>query len=330
MLSVKNLSTTFDLEDCTVTAVDGLSFDLPQGSTLGIVGESGSGKSVSALSILRLLPRPMGKSTGEVILDGENLLDLPAEKMLKIRGYKISMIFQEPMTALNPVHSIGQQLMETFFLHYPAMAKNIAWDRSVEMLTKVGIPAPEKRMNEFPHQLSGGMRQRVMIAIALSCEPDILIADEPTTALDVTVQAQILELMKELQKKNNMSIIFITHDLGVVAENCDDVLVMYAGRVVEHATVKELFSNPAHPYTKALLKSLPSLTSIRKTELETIPGIVPSLKELKDGCRFGPRSGFDHSEKALNTRPEIKEITPGHLVEWCPDCQKAMEGLKNA
>ena len=263
-------------------------------------------------------------------MDGENLLALPAEKMLKIRGYKISMIFQEPMTALNPVHSVGQQLMETFFLHYPAMAKTVAWERSVEMLTKVGIPAPEKRMHEFPHQLSGGMRQRVMIAIALSCEPDILIADEPTTALDVTVQAQILELMKTLQTKNNMSIIFITHDLGVVAENCDDVLVMYAGRMVEHAPVKELFAKPAHPYTKALLKSLPSLKSIRKTELETISGLVPSLKELKDGCRFGPRSGFVHTEDALNTRPEVKKIAPGHLIEWCPDCQKAMEELKNA
>ena len=169
-----------------------------------------------------------------------------------------------------------------------------------------------------------------MIAIALSCEPDILIADEPTTALDVTVQAQILELMKDLQKKNNMSIIFITHDLGVVAENCDRVLVMYAGRMVEHSSVEELFAKPAHPYTQALLKSLPSLTSVRKTELETIQGLVPSLKELKDGCRFGPRSGFDHSEETLNTRSEIKEIAPGHLVEWCPDCQKAMEELKNA
>ena len=330
MLRIKNLTTTFDLDDCTVTAVDGLSFDLPQGSTLGIVGESGSGKSVSALSILRLLPKPMGKSSGEVLLDGENLLNLPADDMLKIRGNKISMIFQEPMTALNPVHSVGKQLMETFFLHFPAMSKSVAWDRSVEMLTKVGIPAPEKRMHEYPHQLSGGMRQRVMIAIALSCEPDILIADEPTTALDVTVQDQILELMKELQKKNNMSIIFITHDLGVVAENCDRVLVMYAGRMVEHSTVKELFAKPAHAYTKALLKSLPQLNSVRKTPLETIQGLVPSLKELKDGCRFGPRSGFEHSEESLNQRPEVREIAPDHLIEWCPDCQIAMGGDHDA
>lgn len=329
MLQVKNLSTTFALEDQTVCAVDKLSFDLPQGKTLGIVGESGSGKSVSALSILRLLPRPMGQSTGEVLLDGNNILEMNPEEMLKIRGNKISMIFQEPMTALNPVHSIGRQLMETFFLHFPEITKNDAWDRSLEMLTKVGIPAPEKRMHEFPHQLSGGMRQRVMIAIALSCEPDILIADEPTTALDVTVQAQIIDLMKELQKKNNMSIIFITHDLGVVAESCDDVLVMYAGRMVEQAPVIELFEKPSHPYTKALMNSLPQLSQQRKTQLKTIPGLVPSLKELKDGCRFGPRSTYEHSEESLNQRPEIRQISDSHRIEWCPDCQKALQEVSS-
>ncbi|WDE95695.1 ABC transporter ATP-binding protein [Lentisphaera profundi] len=324
MLQLKNLSTTFDLEDETICAVDQLSFDLPQGKTLGIVGESGSGKSVSALSILRLLPKPMGKSTGKILLDGQNILALSPNEMLKIRGNKISMIFQEPMTALNPVHSVSKQLMETFFLHFPGISKSSAWDRSLEMLTKVGIPAPEKRMHEFPHQLSGGMRQRVMIAIALSCEPDILIADEPTTALDVTVQAQIIDLMKDLQKKNNMSIIFITHDLGVVAETCDEVLVMYGGRMVEHAPVIELFEKPSHPYTKALMASLPQLSQKRKTELKTIPGLVPSLKDLNIGCRFGPRSGFSHSEESLNTRPEIHQISPDHRIEWCPDCQNAM------
>ncbi|MDD7985428.1 ABC transporter ATP-binding protein [Lentisphaera marina] len=319
------MSTTFALENETVCAVDKLSFDLPQGKTLGIVGESGSGKSVSALSILRLLPRPMGQSTGEVLVDGKNILDMNPEEMLKIRGNKISMIFQEPMTALNPVHSVGKQLMETFFLHFPEITKADAWNRSLEMLTKVGIPAPDKRMHEYPHQLSGGMRQRVMIAIALSCEPDILIADEPTTALDVTVQAQIIQLMKDLQKKNNMSIIFITHDLGVVAESCDEVLVMYAGRMVEQAPVIELFEKPSHPYTKALMASLPQLSQQRKTQLQTISGLVPSLKELKDGCRFGPRSGFPHDEESLTKRPEIQQITESHRIEWCPICQKALQ-----
>lgn len=329
-LEVKNLSTTFDIEVGTVTAVDKVSFSLEKGKTLGIVGESGSGKSVTSLSIMRLLPVPMGKSSGEILLNGTDILKLPVEEMLRIRGFKISMIFQEPMTALNPVHTIGKQLMETFHIHFPDMSKEETFKKSVEMLEKVGIPAPEKRIYEYPHQLSGGMRQRVVIAIALSCEPDILIADEPTTALDVTIQAQILELMKELQKKNGMSIIFITHDLGVVAEMCDDVVVMYAGRVVEQASVHAIFAKPRHPYTHALLDSIPKLDGVRKSKLETIEGMVPSLSELPEGCRFGPRSGFEHKEEAYKHRPEMKEIAKGHRIEWCECCQKGLKAQLEA
>ena len=327
ILEVKDLSTTFDLtKELRVTAVDKLSFSLLKGQTLGIVGESGSGKSVTALSILRLLPKPMGQSTGEILLDGENILSLKTEDMLKIRGFKVSMIFQEPMTALNPVHTIGEQLMETYFLHFPKMSRSEAFEKSVDILTQVGIPAPEKRINEYPHQLSGGMRQRVVIAIALSCEPDILIADEPTTALDVTIQAQILDLMRELQAKNNMSIIFITHDLGVVAEMCDEVLVMYAGRAVEQAPVHELFAKPSHPYTLALLESIPRFDLEHKSRLKTIEGMVPALVDLPVGCRFGPRSTFDHPESAYLERPAMKQISDNHFIEWCESCQ---EGLNN-
>ena len=270
----------------------------------------------------------MGQSTGEILLEGKNLLDLEVTDMLKIRGYKISMIFQEPMTALNPVHTIGQQLMETYFLHFPNMSKAEAFEKSLEILTQVGIPAPEKRIHEYPHQLSGGMRQRVVIAIALSCEPDILIADEPTTALDVTIQAQILDLMRELQRKNNMSIIFITHDLGVVAEMCDEVLVMYAGRSVEQAPVNELFANPQHPYTQALLDSIPRLDHPHKSQLKTIEGMVPALVDLPEGCRFGPRSGFDHNDSDYAQRPPFKKIAPHHFIEWCESCQAGLSKEK--
>ena len=325
ILKVKELSTTFDTEIGRVTAVDKVNFELDKGKTLGIVGESGCGKSVTSLSIMRLLPVPIGQSTGEILFEDTDILKLPVEQMLRIRGYKISMIFQEPMTALNPVHTVGHQLMETFHLHFPEMTKEETFKKSVEMLAKVGIPAPEKRIHEYPHQLSGGMRQRVVIAIALSCEPDILIADEPTTALDVTIQAQILDLMRELQKKNGMSIIFITHDLGVVAEMCDEVVVMYAGRVVEQASVESIFDHPRHPYTHALLQSIPKLDGTRKAKLETIEGMVPSLLNLPDGCRFGPRSGFEHQESSYKKRPEFKEIAPGHSVEWCECCQKGLK-----
>jgi len=331
LIQIKNLSTTFDINATTrVTAVDQVNFEVKRGRTLGIVGESGSGKSVTALSIMRLLPKPMGQSTGEILFDGQNILDLPAKNMLKIRGNKIAMIFQEPMTALNPVHTIGAQIMETYLLHNPRMSKSEAFEKSVEMLEKVGIPAPEQRIHEYPHQLSGGMRQRVVIAIALSCEPDVLIADEPTTALDVTIQAQILELMKELQRKNGMSIIFITHDMGVVAEMCNDVVVMYAGRVVEKASCASLFAKPRHPYTYALLDSIPRLEYKRKTKLLTIEGMVPALADMPEGCRFGPRSTFEHNEEAYKTRPELREIAPDHFVEWCDCCQKGLKSRLEA
>jgi len=293
ILQVKNLVNAFDTEAGQVKAVDGVSFDVEKGRVLGIVGESGCGKSVTALSLMRLLPKPSGKSIGgEILFDGTDLLKLPVEDMLAIRGSKISMIFQEPMTALNPVHKIGKQLSETFLLHFPEMSKKEAMQRSIEILGHVGIPAPEKRVNEYPHQLSGGMRQRVVIAIALACKPDVLIADEPTTALDVTIQAQILNLMKELQKETGMAIIFITHDLGVVADMCDDVLVMYAGNAVEKGTVYEIFKNPRHPYTKGLLGSIPQLTTPQKSELYEIEGMVPDLLSLPAGCRFQNRCPY--------------------------------------
>ncbi len=324
ILKVKDLVTTFETDAGKVTALDKVSFELKKGQTLGIVGESGCGKSVTSLSIMRLLPVPMGKASGEIIFDGENILEFPPAKMLKIRGRKISMIFQEPMTALNPVHTIGQQITETLRYHFPKMSRQERFNRALEMLIKVGIPAPEKRIHEFPHQLSGGMRQRVVIAIALCCEPDILIADEPTTALDVTIQAQILDLMRDLQKKNGMSIIFITHDLGVVAEMCDEVVVMYAGRVVEKASAEKVFKEPRHAYTHALLRSIPKINGKRKVELETIEGIVPSLGNLHEGCRFGPRSGFPHSEESYKSRPPLTEIVPGHIIAWCESCQKGL------
>jgi peptide/nickel transport system ATP-binding protein len=260
-----------------------------------------------------LLPRPYGRvNGGEILFDGKDLATLPKEEFYKVRGNRISMIFQEPMTALNPVQSIGKQIAEVYKLHMPEISENEYRQRGIEMLKKVGIPEPERRYDEFPHQLSGGMRQRVMIAIALSCEPDILIADEPTTALDVTIQAQILDLMQKLQDENGMSIIFITHDLGVVAEMCDEVVVMYAGRVVEQADVFELFEQPSHPYTKGLLDSIPKLDGTPKTELPTIPGQVPALSEMPSGCRYSTRCVFASDQ--CNQTPAIEQINPKHEV----------------
>ncbi len=297
ILEVKDIVTTFDTERGTVKALDGVSFSVEKGKTLGIVGESGCGKSVTSLSIMRLLPKPAGNTiAGSITYDnGEesfDILKLPAKNMLKIRGKKISMIFQDPLTSLNPVYTVGFQLMETLKLHFPKMTTKEMFDRSVQLLADVGIPAPDKRINEYPHQLSGGMRQRVMIAIALACEPDVLIADEPTTALDVTIQAQILDLMRSLQKKNDMAIVFITHDLGVVAEMCDDVCVMYAGRVAEKAPVSEIYNNPQHPYTKGLLKSIPKLDTEQKSKLYEIEGMVPDLFSMPEGCRFQNRCPY--------------------------------------
>lgn len=311
---MKNLVTAFDTESGKIRAVDGVSFEVKKGQTLGIVGESGCGKTVTALSIMRLLPKPTGIiEDGQILFDGSDILGLPADRMHEIRGNRISMIFQEPMTALNPVHKIGNQLGEVFQLHVPGMSGKEIQEESLERLRKVGIPDPEERAGEYPHQISGGMRQRVMIAVALAAEPDILIADEPTTALDVTIQAQILELMKALQRETGMSIIFITHDLGVIAEVCDDVLVMYAGKVAETAPVVELFKNPKHPYTQGLLASIPRLETPRKIQLSIIKGMVPSLYELPEGCRFQNRC--PHAMGICETEPPpLKQAGKNHFA----------------
>jgi len=310
VLEVQDLVTTFDTDAGRLTAVDGVSFTVRRGRTLGIVGESGCGKSVTALSIMRLLPQPMGRiERGRILFDGLDLTTLPPDEMHRIRGGRIGMIFQEPMTALNPVHSIGRQLSEVFLLHR-TKDKTEAWNRGTAMLRKVGIPAPEVRMNEYPHQLSGGMRQRVVIAMALACEPSVVIADEPTTALDVTIQAQILELMQSLQRDMGLAIILITHDLGVIAETCNDVVVMYAGRVAESGPVKDIFDRPSHPYTRGLLDSIPVLENPRKTRLRVIEGMVPGLSDLPPGCRFQNRCSFRVDRCA--TQPPLEIAEPGH------------------
>lgn len=290
LLSVQDLCVEFQTDHGAVNVLDHVSFDLHAGETLGLVGESGCGKSVTSMSIMRLLPQPAGRiSGGQVLFKDSDLTALPAKAMHSIRGNRIAMIFQEPMTALNPVKTVGSQLLEIYQLHRPKFNKKERFSSAVSMLEKVGIPEAVKRMNEFPHQLSGGMRQRVMIAMALACEPDILIADEPTTALDVTIQAQILDLIRDLQKENGMSVLFITHDLGVIAELCDQVVVMYAGRVVERTSVEHLFVQPRHPYSQGLLSAIPKLDDIPKTRLNTIEGQVPTLAEMPTGCRFKNR-----------------------------------------
>ena len=320
LLEIKDLSVRFSTDDGEVEALDKVSFGINPGQTVGVVGESGCGKSVTAYSIMRLLPQPMGMITnGSILFQGKNLLDLGTEEMQGIRGNEIGMIFQEPMNALNPVQKIGNQLTEVFYLHQE-MNDHQAWSNSVGMLESVGIPSPENRMHEYPHQLSGGMRQRVVIAMALACKPKIIIADEPTTALDVTVQAQILDLLHNLQKENGCSILLITHDLGVIAENCDEVCVMYAGRVVERGSTERIFASPRHAYTQDLLDSIPKLKGSPKAKLKTIDGIVPSLLDLHQGCRYGPRSGRDHTQEQLSIRPDYKELSSGHWVEACPAC----------
>ncbi|MBC7385983.1 MAG: ABC transporter ATP-binding protein [Cryobacterium sp.] len=312
ILEVKNLETSFRLEEGVVVAVAGVSFDVYKGKTLGIVGESGCGKSVTSLSIMRLIPNPPGKITGgEILYKGKNLLDFDAAAMRKVRGNEISMIFQEPMTSLNPVFTIGNQIIEAIALHQN-LSKKECRNKAIEMLKLVGIPSPETRIDDYPHQLSGGMRQRVMIAMALSCNPQVLIADEPTTALDVTIQAQILELLRELQNRVGMAMILITHDLGVVAEVCDEVVVMYAGKVVEQGSVEEIFKNPKHPYTRGLLNSIPTMKKdptgkVKKTRLETIPGIVPNMLHLPKGCRFQDRCTFV-LDACRQAEPELRVI----------------------
>ncbi len=314
VLSVENLVTEFKTDGSTVRVLDGVSFQVAKGKTIGIVGESGCGKSVTSMSIMGLLPKPYGNVVaGRILYDGMDLVQLNPEQLYKIRGNRISMIFQDPMTALNPVYPIGKQINEVLELHRPDLDKNQRLAYSLDMLEKVGIPLPEARLNEYPHNLSGGMRQRVMIAMALACEPDILICDEPTTALDVTIQAQILELMKKRQAKTGMSIIFITHDLGVVAEICDEVVVMYAGRVAEQADIFELFDNPKHPYTQGLMSSMPSLNLQSKVALNTIQGTVPSLYNMPKGCRFSTRCQYVQ-DKCNTDIPLMNKVGSLHYV----------------
>ena len=319
LLEVDDLRTTFDTLVGPVRSVDGVSFTVNDGETLGIVGESGCGKSVTALSILRLVPVPPGRHVGAVRYRGRDLLALTEKAMRAIRGDRISMIFQEPMTSLNPVLSVGRQIAECVQLHQ-GLGRAEAMRRAVEMLKLVQIPEAERRAREYPHQLSGGMRQRVMIALALSCRPELLIADEPTTALDVTIQAQILDLVKRLQRELGMGVIMITHDLGVVAESCDRVVVMYAGRKAEEAGVLELFDRPRHPYTRALMASMPAL-STRAARLAEIPGLVPSPHQLGRGCAFAPRCAYAEARCRIE-RPAFTIDAAGHGVA----CFVAEEG----
>jgi len=321
LVQIKNLKTYFHTEAGTAKAVDNVSFDIYKGEVLGIVGESGSGKSVTSLSINRLIPNPPGEIvSGEIIYNNTNLLDLSYDEMKDIRGKEIAMIFQEPMTSLNPVLKIGVQMNEILIKHYD-LNDDEATKKSIEMLNAVGIPNPEQRIDEYPHQFSGGMRQRVMIAMALQCNPSLLIADEPTTALDVTIQAQILDLMMDLKdKRKDAAILLITHDLAVVAETCDRVIVMYGGEIQEIATIEELFKNPLHPYTKALMNSIPHME--RKTKrLKALKGMVPSILEMGDGCKFCSR--FEPEEcPCMGTKEnqELFEAKKNHFVR----CKKEM------
>jgi oligopeptide/dipeptide ABC transporter ATP-binding protein len=322
LLEVKKLITAFDTDAGLLRAVDQVSFRVNRRQTVGIVGESGCGKSVTAMSIVKLLPQPSGRILeGEILFKNRNLVTTSSEEMRRIRGNEIGVIFQEPMTALNPVHRIGKQLSECFILH-KGMSKKEAWDASIEMLKLVRIPAPESRIGEYPHQLSGGMRQRIVIALALACKPDLIIADEPTTALDVTVQAQILDLIKEQQEQLGTSMILITHDLGVIAETCDEVVVMYGGRVVERAPVHEIFHQPRHAYRRGLLASMPHLDSPRKTALPVIPGMVAALQDFVSGCRFCQR--MNRAGSTLRDRSALIEISPNHWVEACPLCVESL------
>ena len=321
LIEIKDLHTHFYTEAGTAKAVDGVSFDIYKGEVLGIVGESGSGKSVTSLSINRLIPNPPGKIvSGEIIYNGVNLLDLSYEEMRDYRGKDISMIFQEPMTSLNPVLKISVQMNEVLMRHL-GLSFEEATKKSVDMLRAVGIPDPEDRINEYPHQFSGGMRQRVMIAMSLLCNPSLLIADEPTTALDVTIQAQILDLMISLkEKREGAAILLITHDLAVIAETCDRVIVMYGGKVQEIATVEELFKNPLHPYTKALMDSIPKMDQ-KVERLNALKGMVPSILDMPVGCKFCTRCDFVE-DKCMDTEPELIEVKDGHFVRCKPEILK--------
>ena len=312
VLTVENLRTYFTTRWGTVKAVDGISFDLRRGETLGIVGESGCGKSVTMLSLMRLIPIPPGRIvSGSIVLDGEDIIPISEQEMAKIRGSKIALIIQDPMTSLNPVFSIGNQVEEAIRIHQD-IPKRAVKERALEVLRKVNIPAAEIRANDYPHQMSGGMRQRVVGAIGISCEPQVLIADEPTTSLDVTIQAQYLKLLKDIQKESNLSIIFITHDFGIVAKMCDRVAVMYAGRIVEHGSVRNIFNNPSHPYTVALLASVPKMD--RDVErLYSIEGQPPPLHDLPVGCAFADRCP-DVMDKCREQYPDSMAVSEGHVA----------------
>lgn len=314
ILRIHNLHTHFFTEEGVAKALDGIDLEVEEGGTLGIVGESGCGKSVTALSIMRLIPDPPGKIIkGKIVFDNKDLLTLSQAEIRKIRGRSISMIFQEPMTSLNPIFTIGDQISEALRLH-EGMSKRVSWNKSIEILKMVEIPAAEQKLRAYPHQLSGGMRQRAMIAIALACSPRLIIADEPTTALDVTIQAQVLDLLRRLRKEMGMSMILITHSLGVIAETVEKVAVMYAGCIVEHANVRALFASPKHPYTQGLLESIPRMDVDRskRNRLKTIPGLVPSLVDVPKGCRFSNRCQyvFDHCAK----EPDLFEVESKHFV----------------
>jgi oligopeptide/dipeptide ABC transporter ATP-binding protein len=315
LLDIKGLYTSFKTRDGLVRAVDGIDFQVDRGEIMGLVGESGCGKSVTSLSILRLVAKPGAIDAGEILFDGQDLLKLSSDEMRKIRGDRISMIFQQPTSSLNPVWAVGHQIEEVLRVHR-GMKGKAAQGRALELLKMVGISDPERRLKAFPHEMSGGMAQRVMIAMALACEPELLIADEPTTALDVTIQAQILDLMRNLRDETGTAIILITHDLGVVAEMCDRVAVMYAGEIVEETDVVSLFRNPLHPYTKGLIGSIPVVGAV-KEELAVIPGNVPNLIDLPKGCRFAPRCTTrieENVDLALDVHPELRPVGPGHQV----------------
>lgn len=314
ILEVKNLATSFKTERGVMKAIDGINFCANKNEILGIVGESGCGKSVTCQSILRLYDeKHMAKIEGQVLLNGKNLLEFTERQMEQVRGYSVSMVFQDALSALNPVMRIGDQIMEVIRLHHKEISREEAKERTLHILKLVGIPAYQERFRQYPHELSGGMRQRIMIAIALVCQPQILIADEPTTALDVTIQAQIMNLIVKLKEKMGMSVMLITHDLAVVAETCDRVIVMYLGQIVEEAQVKELFQKPAHPYTRGMMMSIPVMSQKRSKRLYMIKGTVPLLNQIPEGCRFAPRCEFA-TERCRQNMPELIELEDGHKV----------------
>ncbi|MEK6713881.1 MAG: ABC transporter ATP-binding protein [Nitrospirota bacterium] len=322
LLSVNRLKTHFTTPDGVIRAVDDVSFKVDKGKVMGLVGESGCGKSMTALSLMRLVPPPGRIVSGEMFFDGHDLLKLNSEEIRKLRGNRMAMVFQDPMTSLNPVFSVGNQIAEILRVH-KGLKRSEALDKAQSLLQRVGIPDPSRRIREYPHQLSGGMKQRVMIAMAIACEPSLIIADEPTTALDVTIQAQILRLLRELIESSNTALILISHDLGVIAEMADEVAIMYAGKIVEHATTHDLFAEPLHPYTIGLLQSIPRGEEKKKKRLRTIQGSVPKLYELPAGCMFNPRCKYI-VERCRREEPELIDVGGGHLVRCWVDIKKQL------